>query len=88
VTIGDTSYALQAPFLVSATQIPSSRKALIRCRSEVDRFMLKLKLSYPSKKGVRHPESHAAVEPNLVIEPVFAAADFQVPPGHRPDLRR
>src|SRR5262250_2297800 len=50
VTIGETSYALEEPFLVLATQNPIEQEGTYPLpEAQVDRFMLKLKLTYPSK---------------------------------------
>ena len=67
VTIGDTSYALPAPFLVLATQNPIEQEGTYPLpEAQVDRFMLKLKLSYPSKEEeLAILNRMAAVEPNL-----------------------
>ena len=49
VTIGDTTYPLPAPFLVLATQNPIEQEGTYPLpEAQVDRFMLKLKLDYPS----------------------------------------
>src|SRR5881275_2325994 len=51
VTIGDTSYPLAEPFLVLATQNPIEQEGTYPLpEAQVDRFMLKLKLGYPSKE--------------------------------------
>ncbi len=50
VTIGDESYALDDPFMVLATQNPIEQEGTYPLpEAQVDRFMLKLKVSYPSK---------------------------------------
>lgn len=50
VTIGDTSYALPEPFLVLATQNPIEQEGTYPLpEAQVDRFMLKLVVGYPSK---------------------------------------
>jgi len=54
VTIGDTSYRLEEPFLVLATQNPIEQEGTYPLpEAQVDRFMLKLKISYPSKQEER-----------------------------------
>ena len=54
VTIGDTSYALQAPFLVLATQNPIEQEGTYPLpEAQVDRFMLKLKIGYPTRAEER-----------------------------------
>lgn len=51
VTIGDTSYPLADPFLVLATQNPIEQEGTYRLpEAQVDRFMLKLKIGYPSRE--------------------------------------
>ncbi len=50
VTIGDTSYKLQEPFLVLATQNPIEQEGTYPLpEAQVDRFMLKVVVSYPTK---------------------------------------
>ena len=50
VTIGDTTYPLSDPFLVMATQNPIEQEGTYPLpEAQVDRFMLKLIIDYPSK---------------------------------------
>lgn len=54
VTIGDTTYPLDDPFLVLATQNPIEHEGTYPLpEAQVDRFMLKIKVSYPSKADER-----------------------------------
>ena len=54
VTIGDATYALEAPFLVIATQNPLEQHGTYPLpEAQQDRFMLKLKIDYPNKKEER-----------------------------------
>jgi MoxR-like ATPase len=78
VTIGDTSYALEQPFLVLATQNPIEQEGTYPLpEAQVDRFMLKLKLTYPSKdEELAILNRMAPVEPGLYVEPVLSAADI------------
>ena len=73
VTIGDTTYPLPDPFLVLATQNPIEQEGTYPLpEAQVDRFMLKLKLDYPSVEeereildrmgGARIPEAQPVVE--------------------------
>ncbi|MDD9975417.1 MAG: MoxR family ATPase, partial [Candidatus Poribacteria bacterium] len=49
VTIGDTTYPLDDPFLVLATQNPIEHEGTYPLpEAQVDRFMLKIKVDYPS----------------------------------------
>ena len=51
VTIGDETYPLPSPFLVLATQNPIDQEGTYPLpEAQVDRFMLKLKVSYPNKE--------------------------------------
>lgn len=51
VTIGETSYQLEDPFLVLATQNPLEQEGTYPLpEAQVDRFMLKVVVGYPGKK--------------------------------------
>jgi MoxR-like ATPase len=78
VTIGDTSYTLEQPFLVLATQNPIEQEGTYPLpEAQVDRFMLKLKITYPSKEEeLAILNRMAAVEPRLTIDPVLTAEDI------------
>jgi MoxR-like ATPase len=50
VTIGDTTFKLDKPFLVLATQNPVEQEGTYPLpEAQVDRFMLKLKIGYPTE---------------------------------------
>jgi MoxR-like ATPase len=50
VTIGDTTYALEKPFLVLATQNPLEQEGTYPLpEAQMDRFMFKVMVSYPNK---------------------------------------
>ena len=54
VTIGDNTYSLPQPFLVLATQNPLEQEGTYPLpEAQVDRFMLKAKISYPKKQEER-----------------------------------
>jgi len=54
VTIGDTTYPLDEPFLVLATQNPIEQEGTYPLpEAQVDRFMLKLRIGYPSPEEER-----------------------------------
>src|SRR5215470_163893 len=78
VTIGENSYLLEQPFLVMATQNPIEQEGTYPLpEAQVDRFMLKLKLNYPSKEEeLAILERMAAVEPSLHVNPVLAPEDI------------
>jgi MoxR-like ATPase len=51
VTIGDTTYALDEPFLVLATQNPIDQEGTYTLpEAQVDRFMLKVVIDYPTRE--------------------------------------
>jgi MoxR-like ATPase len=54
VTIGDTTYPLPDPFLVLATQNPLEQEGTYQLpEAQLDRFMLKLNVTYPTKEEER-----------------------------------
>ena len=54
VTIGDTTYKLPEPFLVLATQNPLEQEGTYPLpEAQVDRFMLKARITYPKKQEER-----------------------------------
>lgn len=75
VTIGDTTYTLPDPFLVLATQNPIEQEGTYQLpEAQLDRFMLKLNVVYPSKAEERHildlmATSSPRFEVNPVVEP-------------------
>ena len=78
VTIGDNSYILEQPFLVLATQNPIEQEGTYPLpEAQVDRFMLKLKLTYPSKEEeLLILNRMAAIEPILTIDAVLGPSDL------------
>jgi len=78
VTIGDETYALPAPFLVLATQNPVEQEGTYPLpEAQVDRFMLKLKVGYPSRAQERAIlDRMAGAEPVEVIQPALETTDL------------
>src|SRR5271166_1673527 len=78
VTIGETTFALDQPFLVLATQNPIEQEGTYPLpEAQVDRFMLKLKLGYPSRdEEIAILDRMAAVEPDVRADPVLGPADL------------
>jgi MoxR-like ATPase len=78
VTIGDKSYILEQPFLVLATQNPIEQEGTYPLpEAQVDRFMLKLKLTYPSKEDeLIILNRMSAIEPKLAIDAVLGPAEL------------
>src|SRR5881409_3150500 len=77
VTIGDQTFRLEEPFLVLATQNPIEQEGTYPLpEAQVDRFMLKLKVTYPTKdEEFDILNRMAAVEPDLYVQPVLEAKD-------------
>ncbi len=73
VTIGETTHVLEAPFLVMATQNPIEQEGTYPLpEAQVDRFMLKVTVGYPSREEeleimARATEAAAPVEVSRVI---------------------
>ena len=76
VTIGDTTYPLDTPFLVLATQNPIEQEGTYALpEAQVDRFMLKLRVDYPTPSQEREiidrmasTRAAPAVEPVVTLE--------------------
>jgi len=75
VTIGDTTYPLEEPFLVLATQNPIEQEGTYPLpEAQIDRFMLKLKIDYPDAKEERQildlMARDEAIAVSRVVQPV------------------
>ncbi|KPJ53670.1 ATPase [candidate division TA06 bacterium DG_24] len=74
VTIGETTFPLDEPFLVLATQNPIEQEGTYPLpEAQVDRFMLKLKIDYPTRKEEREiierMTSTSIPTPDPVVKP-------------------
>lgn len=74
VTIGNATYPLEDPFLVMATQNPIEQEGTYPLpEAQVDRFMLKLKITYPSKEEeleiIRRMAGNSPPAPRAIISP-------------------
>ncbi len=77
VTIGDTSFKLEEPFMVLATQNPIEQEGTYPLpEAQVDRFMLKLKVEYPSREEERQILDRMAVNHPVSITPVLGPQDL------------
>ncbi|MEM7585976.1 MAG: AAA family ATPase [Acidobacteriota bacterium] len=66
VTLGDVTYELEDPFMVLATQNPIEQEGTYPlAEAQVDRFMMKLKLTYPTRS-----EEETILERMLVEAPI------------------
>ncbi len=71
VTIGDASYPLDSPFLVLATQNPIEQEGTYPLpEAQVDRFMLKLAVTYPDKDEELEILRRMAAGPAPAVEAV------------------
>ena len=77
VTIGDESYKLDEPFLVLATQNPIEQEGTYPLpEAQLDRFMLKVTISYPSLEEEREIMTRmAASSPKLDVDKVLSGED-------------
>jgi len=77
VTIGDETYVLPGLFLVMATQNPIEQEGTYPLpEAQVDRFMLKVKIDYPSQDEERKVLDLALVGTNAAIQPVLSAEEI------------
>ena len=72
VTLGENTYELPEPFLVMATQNPVEQEGTYPLpEAQVDRFMLKVVVTYPSRAEERGIlDTMATTSPNLAVQPV------------------
>ncbi len=74
VTLGDTTYPLEEPFMVLATQNPIEQEGTYPlAEAQTDRFMMKLRLQYPSRSEEEEILSRMMVEQHFDIEAVLDA---------------
>ncbi len=78
VTLGDETHMLPSPFLVLATENPIDQEGTYPLpEAQVDRFMLKLRVDYPSKKEeLRILEEMAVTRPKTTVEAVIDLAEI------------
>ncbi len=78
VTIGDTTYQLDEPFLVLATQNPLEQQGTYPLpEAQLDRFMMKVNITYPTKDEEKEILSRMArVDSPIQIKPVVSLEDI------------
>ena len=77
VTIGENTFPLDEPFLVMATQNPIEQEGTYPLpEAQVDRFMLKLRITYPNKQEEREIMDRIEVGKKFVVDPVIAPEDI------------
>jgi len=79
VTIGDETFMLPSPFLVMATQNPIEQEGTYPLpEAQVDRFMLKVSIGYPSKEEeLLIIRNHINPTSNLKVNPVLSLVDIE-----------
>jgi MoxR-like ATPase len=79
VTIGDESHPLDDPFMVLATQNPIEQEGTYPLpEAQVDRFMLKVRVTYPSRdEELRILRQMARTAAPVQVEAVLQPADFR-----------
>ena len=77
ITIGEETFYLEEPFLVLATQNPIEQEGTYPLpEAQVDRFMLKVKITYPSKAEELNIMRQNVQELAAKINPVISAKDI------------
>jgi len=77
VTIGETTFKLEEPFLVMATQNPIEQEGTYPLpEAQVDRFMLKLKIVYPNKEEEKEIVKRFAEIAQETVQPAATPAEI------------
>lgn len=78
VTIGQNTYPMDKPFLVLATQNPIEQEGTYPLpEAQVDRFMLKLKIDYPTKAEEREiMERMAFIDKEISVQTVISPEEI------------
>ncbi|MEW6752293.1 MAG: AAA family ATPase [Candidatus Latescibacterota bacterium] len=78
VTIGDATYPLDDPFLVMATQNPIEQEGTYPLpEAQIDRFMLKIRVTYPSREEERQILERMADAAAICVEPVVGLEEVR-----------
>jgi MoxR-like ATPase len=78
VTLGDTTHTLPDPFIVLATQNPIEQEGTYPLpEAQVDRFMLKVNVGYPSRDEEREILSRMTKEDKPTASPVVGLEDIK-----------
>ncbi|MBK6912753.1 MAG: MoxR family ATPase [Ignavibacteriales bacterium] len=77
VTIGESTFKLDEPFLVLATQNPIEQEGTYPLpEAQVDRFMLKVKISYPNRDEELKIMKQNVDADEIKIQPVISTQDI------------
>ena len=78
VTIGENTFYLEEPFLVLATQNPIEQEGTYPLpEAQVDRFMLKLKITYPTPSEELEIMRRVTSQDKAEIKPVITAEEIK-----------
>jgi MoxR-like ATPase len=77
VSIGENTFSLEQPFLVLATQNPIEQEGTYPLpEAQIDRFMLKLKITYPNKKEEHEIMERMTTGKTIQVNKVISPADI------------
>jgi len=77
ITIGEDTFKLEEPFLVLATQNPIEQEGTYPLpEAQVDRFMLKVKITYPSRNEELNILRQNINESAIDVKPVISTKDI------------
>jgi len=77
VTIGEKSHKIEPPFMVMATQNPIEQEGTYPLpEAQIDRFLLKIKITYPSKEEERAIVERMTSKNNLNVRTVCSKEDI------------
>lgn len=79
VTIGETSYQLPNPFFVLATQNPIEQEGTYNLpEAELDRFLMKLVVNYPTAEEERLIVKNGIVAPTVPVSQILSLSDISL----------
>ena len=77
VTIGENSHAIERPFMVMATQNPIEQEGTYPLpEAQIDRFLLKVKVTYPTKEEEKAIVERMTTDQSLEVKPVCSKAEL------------
>jgi MoxR-like ATPase len=77
ITLGGVTYKLEEPFMVLATQNPIEQEGTYPLpEAQIDRFMLKLNITYPTKAEEIQIMERMAGKKEVPVNPVISPADI------------
>lgn len=78
VTIGENSYELPHPFFVLATQNPIEQEGTYNLpEAELDRFLLKLVINYPTNENEKSIIKTAGNASNVKVKKILSSSDIE-----------